>query len=278
MATLTSRETVEKLRPIDDILFNLMYEDKAACQELIRTVLDDDNIIVDDVVAQKTEANLVGRGVRLDVLCTTRYDTKINVEVQRSDNDDHFKRIRYNASVVTAKNTPKGTTFEDVVEMYVIYISEFDLTKVESSLVHIDSVIRESGEVIDDGLHRIIVNATINDGTKISRLMAHFREEDFNDEEFPESSKMIYRLKNTEEGVNTMCAIVEDYAINYAKEYAEEYANIKKKEIIVETIEKLCIGRTLEEACQMLGYTVDEYNEAKQAIQNNDSDSGTKEA
>lgn len=40
MATLTSRETVEKLRPIDDILFNLMYEDKAACQELLKCSTD----------------------------------------------------------------------------------------------------------------------------------------------------------------------------------------------------------------------------------------------
>ena len=48
----------------------------------------------------------------------------------------------------------------------------------------IDSVIRETGETIDDGLHRIIVNASVNDGTKSARLMAHFRESDFSDDEF----------------------------------------------------------------------------------------------
>lgn len=78
------------------------------------------------------------------------------------------------------------------------------------------------------------------------------------------ASKMFNRLKHTEEGVNTMCAIVEDYA------------SIKQKETLVTMIDRLCNGRTLEEACQMVEYTVDEYNEAKQAIQNNDSDSGIK--
>ena len=62
-------DTVNKLRPIDDLLFSLIYENKEACQELIRTLLSDDSLVVDEVTAQKTITNLIGRSVRLDVLC-----------------------------------------------------------------------------------------------------------------------------------------------------------------------------------------------------------------
>ena len=44
-------QNVKLFRPIDDLLINLMYQDKAACQELIRTILDDDTIIVKNVTA-----------------------------------------------------------------------------------------------------------------------------------------------------------------------------------------------------------------------------------
>lgn len=64
-------KNVKLFRPIDDLLFNLMYQDKAACQELIRTILNDETIIVKSVTAQDNIPNLYGRGVRLDVLCET---------------------------------------------------------------------------------------------------------------------------------------------------------------------------------------------------------------
>ena len=74
--------------------------------------------------------------------------------------------MRYNASVTTARFTSKGTDFKDVAEVYVIYITEFKITKSKKTVCHVKSVIEETGEFIDDGLHRIIVNAKINDGSK----------------------------------------------------------------------------------------------------------------
>lgn len=48
--------------------------------------------------------------------------------------------------------------------------------------------------------------------------MQHFTEDDFSDEEFPESSRMIHRFKHTKKGEGRMCKIVEDYAAEKAAE------------------------------------------------------------
>ena len=49
----------------------------------------------------------------------------INVEAQRSNNDNHLMRARYNKSCVTANITDPGEKFENVPTVCFVYISEF---------------------------------------------------------------------------------------------------------------------------------------------------------
>lgn len=55
------------------------------------------------VDTQDTLANVFGRAVRLDCLCTLGNGSRCNIEVQRSDNDNHFKRVRVNEAGITWK-------------------------------------------------------------------------------------------------------------------------------------------------------------------------------
>ena len=68
---------------------------------MLRTILEEDELVVQDVITQNSEKNLYGRSVRLDALCTLGNGEKCNIEIQRSDNDDHLRRVRYNASSIT---------------------------------------------------------------------------------------------------------------------------------------------------------------------------------
>ena len=70
-------------------------------------------------------------------------------------------------------------------------------------------------------MKEIYVNKECNDGSKISRLMKHFTEKMFYDDEFPEISKRIYELKNEEGGINAVCDIMRMYEEEAAKEAAE---------------------------------------------------------
>lgn len=221
--TLEERiERIKEFRPIDDTFFEVLADDVPFCQEILRVILEDDKLIVKSVTVQKDEKNLVGRSVRLDALCELGDKTKCNIEIQRSDNDNHFKRIRYNASCITASETEPGKRFENVPTVIVVYISEFDLLEAGKTTYHIDKVVRETGEIVNDGLRTICVNTKIDDGTEIAELMKLFLEKEVNNPKFPVFSNRVNYIKHSEGGNRQMCEVMEKYAKEYAKEYMDE--------------------------------------------------------
>ena len=66
---------------MDDVFFEVFAKDIPACQEILRTILEDDRLIVEEVIVQSSERNLYGRSVRLDALCTLGNGSKCNIEV-----------------------------------------------------------------------------------------------------------------------------------------------------------------------------------------------------
>lgn len=101
------KERVKKLRPIDDVFFEVLADDLEVCQEILRTILKDDRLIVEDVIVQSSHRNVWGRSVRLDALCILGDGSRCDIEVQRANSDDHLKRARYNAAcIVTRTQTP----------------------------------------------------------------------------------------------------------------------------------------------------------------------------
>lgn len=211
---LTTKEKLEKvkdLRPIDDVLFEVLAANPKVCQEILRVIMEDEQLIVSDVTVQANEQNIYGRSVRLDALCTLKNGIKCNIEVQRADSDNHLKRARYNASMITVKESQPGTQFDEVLELYVVYISEFDFLRGAKTIYHVDKVLRETGTIVDDGLHEIFVNTVIDDGTDISELMSCFLKKEINDPKFPVLTSEVQRLKESEGGASAVCEVMQKY-------------------------------------------------------------------
>ena len=226
---MTLEERIEKikdLRPIDDVFFEVLANDKEVCQEMLRTIMEDDSLVVSDVTVQSSERNLYGRSVRLDALCTLGNGTLCNIEVQRSNNDNHLRRARYNASVITSKATDIGTRFENIPEVYVIYISEFDFFRKGRTIYHIEKIIKETGTFVDDGFHEIFVNTSVDDGTNISALMRCMMQKEVNDSHFPKLVDRVKFLKTSEGGKRVVCEIMENMIAEAVSEASNE-ANTK---------------------------------------------------
>lgn len=204
-------EDIKKLRLIDDVFFEAFAENKEAVEEILRVILNDEQLVVLDVITQSSERNLYGRSVRLDALVTLGDGRKCNVEVQRSDNDDHARRVRYNGSMITVKDSNPGDRFEDVVNVIIIYISEFDFLKGGKPIYHVDKIVRETKERFEDGFEEVFVNTAVSDGSRISRLMSCFQRPIVQDDEFPKTSAEFTRLKTTEGGLRSMCKLMEKY-------------------------------------------------------------------
>lgn len=154
----------------------------------------------------------------MDALCILGNGTKCNIEVQRSDNDNHLKRARFNASSITVKDSNSGDNFDEVIDLYIVYISEFDFLNEGKTIYHIDKTIRETGTVIDDGLHEIFVNTVVDDNSDIAALMSCFTEKEVDNPKFPKLSSEVKRLKTTEGGASAVCEIMEKYKEEAVKE------------------------------------------------------------
>lgn len=249
-------EIVKGLRLIDDALFEAFISDGDACEELLQVILDNPGLRIDrsTLVPQKTFSIQQGRSVRVDAYVEGEEDTVFNVEIQKSNNTNHVKRARYNAACITVKRSEPGDRFDDIQELYIVYITDFDLFKSGLSAYHVEPCIKETGEFVDNGLHQIYINAHGRDGSRISRLMKHFNEPDFSDEEFPKISDKIHRLKHDKKEMFGMCKAVEDYAKEYAEEqsiriYIEatmKYSGLSEDKIIEEVVNRFNI--TKEEA------------------------------
>ncbi|MDE5777550.1 MAG: hypothetical protein K2I10_03450 [Lachnospiraceae bacterium] len=171
------QKTVDELRPIDDTFIRKLGEHRAFCEEMLRTVMENPCLEVISNTVQKNIYNIDTRSVAVDILCT---DTKdhFSVEVQKADDDDHQKRVRYNGACVQILSSEKGTKFAALPDVYMIYITEKDIFKRGKTIYHFDRVIRETGDTVDNGYHEIYVNAEVDDGTDIAEYMEIFSSPD----------------------------------------------------------------------------------------------------
>jgi predicted transposase/invertase (TIGR01784 family) len=224
------REEAKKLNPIDDVMFRKMAEDKEFCQEILRTILEDPQLIVLESIPQWIGSNLQGRSVILDAKCVKGNGSQVDIEVQKSNDDDHQRRVRYNGAILTTNITDPGIKFKKVPNVCVVFISKFDIFQSNFPLYHIDRVIRETGETVDNGFEEIYVNAKVKDGSDVSELMKIFTEDTAYNNKFPKTSNIKYRYKETEGGIQIMCEIMEKLVSN---EKAEERDLINKLNAIL---------------------------------------------
>ena len=213
-------EHIEKLRLIDDIFFEVFAQSREAVEEVLRVLLEDDGLTVERVVAQGNIRNLYGRSVRLDAACILGDGTRCDVEVQRAENEDHARRARFNASMLTVSESEPGDKFSDVKNVVVIYISETDVFREGKTAYHVKKTLAETETPFEDGLEEIFVNAAVNDGSRIAQLMECFMKPEFDEPKFPKTTARVNWLKQSEEGRNSMC----EFSRLLIEEGAEERA------------------------------------------------------
>lgn len=196
-------------------------------------VLQKPDLEIVKVEPQKELHNFAGRSVIVDALCTNSIGELFNIEIQKSDDTDHVKRVRYNAANVDTAMSRKGVDFDELKDIYIVYISRFDLFRRGRTIYHADRIIRETGDMVDDGIHMVYINTKVDDGTEIAELMKIFDSHEIPDnEKFSNIIKAIRDLKKGEER-ETMCTLVEEYA----KKVAEEAEQSKAREIAVSLIQ-----------------------------------------
>ena len=208
-------EIVRQLRPIDDCFFEVMMEDPDACEELLQVVLENPLLrIKKETVSGQKSIRIIGkRSIRVDAYAEGNEHTVFNIEIQRADNENNVKRVRYNASVITVNRSEPGDLFEQVQELFVIYIADFDVLRNGRTISHAEMTCVETGVALNDGLHEIFVTTIGKDNNKIARLMREYKNPDMNNPEFPKQSKRVQEMKHDSKEAEKMCKLVEDYKL-----------------------------------------------------------------
>ena len=238
---------IRSLNAMDDQFFRKLAEDEGVCEEILRTVLDDDGLTVEESIVQNSFDNLLARSVIVDALCLMGDGTRCCVEVQRADDADHLRRVRYIRSSAEVTFADKGSSYAELPRVVVVFLSSFDPIGAGLTTYHVDKVVRETGERLDDGTLDVYVNSAVNDGSKAARLMAYMEDSNGDNPEFPRLSGRVSYFKETQEGESKMSDLVE--------EYAQEYANEKVLDAIVAAIRNAMEkgGMALEAAMDLFG-------------------------
>ena len=113
-------------------------------------------------------------------------------------------------------------------------------------LYHVKKVVMETGQIVEDGLTEIYANAVIDNGSKFSKLMKVFTENDtYNTDEFPVTSEIKARFKFDEGGAVKMDETLQRWRDEWISEGEER--GEKRGEKRGAKNEKLKIAKTMIE-------------------------------
>ena len=145
------REFVKKLTLFDDVLFRKSAEDLEFCQEYIGVCLDDPDVVVLKNLPQNEMLNFQGRSAVVDLLCQLGDGRKSIVEVQKDDTKDHLRAARYHTALLTVNTTDPGADFANIPNIILIYVTKFDLFKINKVKCLVKRTLLDSGQAVDDG-------------------------------------------------------------------------------------------------------------------------------
>jgi hypothetical protein len=147
--------------------------------------------------------------------------------------------------------------FKELLDSYVIFITENDIIGAGLPLYHIKRVIEETNESFDDGSHIIYVNGSYNGEDYIGKLMHDFRCKRSTEMFYGQLSDGVKHFKETKGGRKVMCKAVEEYgdmraaqAAKAAKAEAKAVAEEQQIKLIRNLMDTMKI--TLEQAMNAL--------------------------
>ena len=244
------------LRLIDDDFLNACFDGYIEGTELLlRIILNKKDIHVKKVTTQRRMKNLIGRDICLDIDADDDTGKEYNVEVQRADKGADRKRARYHSSILDAHLLRPGDDFSDLLETFVIFITENDVIGKGKPLYRIERKIEELDEPFNDGEHIIYVNgADKNASTELGKLMHDFFCTEADDMHFKELADKVRYFKEDEKGVAAMCKVMEDMRNETARIAAERRSIEIAKRLIAD-------GIVLEKVADYSGLTLEKVQE-----------------
>lgn len=199
------------LNLLSNTFMTVALDDKPACQHVLRVVTGIGDLEVREVRKQYRVAKVTSRDAVLDILAEDGNGKLYNLEIQRSETVDHARRIRFYGAMIDSEYLEKGKNYDEMPDVYLIYISETDLWKAGKTIYELKKYLTGTDTEYGDGIHVTYVNAEIDDGSEAARLMNYFKTADPEDMSQGELSNRVHFLKCEEGGYEVMCEMSEKW-------------------------------------------------------------------
>lgn len=248
---------IKGFRLIDDDFMTVCFEDETKCIALVlRIILGQPEIEIQNVQTQVFVGNLLKRSVRMDVLATDSIGVHYNCEIQRSDLGAGRKRARYHASMMDINLLRKSESFSKLSETYVVFITENDVMKQGKPVYHVERQVVETGEWFDDGSHILYVNGSYRDDSPIGKLMHDFWCTNPDEMYYEVLAERVRFFKEDKKGVAIMCKVIEDMRLESFQEGKQE-GKLEGIQFVVRSM--LETGRfAMEEIANLSGLSLEE--------------------
>ena len=243
MDALEKKKIIASLTLMDDLFMQVVLEEQACTEYILRTILDRSSLKLMEQRLQKRLPNLHGRALVLDCLCTDEKGLLYNIEVQNSSAGAIPKRARYHAALMDTHTLKKGEKFSKLPESYVIFITDKDVLGEGEQLYQIERVIRKSGSLFRDGSHILYFNTARQDDNALGKLAKDLKEADPKEIQSEVLSHRVASLKEGKlgkEGEKKMNVLLEKYRKKAVEEGMEKGFEQGKNHLA------LLVGRLLE--------------------------------
>ena len=183
-----------------------------AVEYILNTILERDDVKVKSAKSQVEYKSATKRSIILDIQAEDVNGKIMDIEIQRSDRGSGVKRARFHSSMIDRTLLEKGEAFEEMVDTYVIFITENDKFGRGIPLYHVERRIEEMEYALfGDGAHIIYVNGEYrNMEHPVGSLMHDFNCKEAKDIINPLLAEEVRYLKETEGGRSQMCKLLEE--------------------------------------------------------------------
>lgn len=256
-------QKIKELRLMDDDFFSEALDGKTeAVEYILNTVLERDDIKVKSTKAQVEYKSATKRSIKLDIQAEDVNGRLMDIEIQRSDRGSGVRRARFHSSMIDRSLLSKGDDFEDLVDTYVIFITEKDKFGMGIPLYHIERKISEMDNALfGDGAHILYVNGEYrNLEHPVGSLMHDFNCKDAKDMVNPLLAEEVRYLKETEGGLSQMSRILEEMRNEVAEiAKAEGKAEGNHEKAVNTALKMIARGRdSIEEVAEITGLSLEE--------------------
>ena len=213
---------LKNLTIMSDVFMRNVFKKRECTEYVLQVIMGKKDLKVLDQVLQKDYKNLQGRSAILDCVVRDADGRQFDVEIQQDTEGASPKRARYHSGLMDMNTLNAGQDFDELPETHVIFITRDDVLGYNLPIYHIGRKIEEVGTYFNDEAYIIYVNSSRQDDTELGRLMKDFHCKNAEDIHSEVLARRVYELKETQEGVDSMCREMDEIYNEGAKRGRDE--------------------------------------------------------